>query len=111
MQTASTVNWILPVARDRHISLPDKTGETALIPADKITIAQDTEFTSDEKNRIPALVTQMALEPKTGHIEVDFDADTFRLTLLVSPKQAGALNLQPGKKRTLVFRTRDILWR
>ena len=40
----------------------------------------------------------MALEPKTGRIEVDFNADAFRLTLLLSKEQAGALNLQPGKK-------------
>ncbi|NDY74384.1 tungsten ABC transporter ATP-binding protein [Desulfobacter hydrogenophilus] len=111
MQTDSTVNWVLPVSRGRHISLPDKTGETALIPADKINIAQTSENQSDEKNRIPVLVTRMALEPKTGRIEVDFDADTFRLTLLLSEEQAGALNLQPGKKRSLIFKTRDIFWR
>lgn len=111
VQTGSTVNWILPMPRSRHISLPDKTGETALIPADKINIAQDIENQSDEKNQIPVLVTRMALEPKTGRIEVGFNADAFRLTLLLSKKQVGALNLQPGKKRTLVFRTRDIFWR
>jgi len=111
MQTGSTANWVLPVSRDRHISLPDKTGETALIPADKINIALDVENQSDEKNRIPVLVTRMALEPKTDRIEVDFDADTFRLTLLLSKEQAGTLNLQPGKKSTLVFSTQDIFWR
>jgi len=111
IQTDSTANWVLPISSGRHISLPDKTGETALISADKIKIIQTSENQSDERNRIPVLVTSMALEPKTGDIEVDFDADTFRLTLLLSKEQAGALNMQPGKKSTLVFRTQDIFWR
>nr|WP_320192165.1 ATP-binding cassette domain-containing protein [uncultured Desulfobacter sp.] len=107
----STVNWILPVSSDRHIILPSKTGETALIPADKINIVKDVEAPSDEKNQIPVLVTRMALEPKTGRIEVDVDANTFRLTLLLSKNQTGALNLQPGEKRNLVFRAQDVVWR
>lgn len=107
----STENWVLPVSEDRYISLPEKTGETALIPADKINIVQDIEDPPSEKNQIPILITRMALEPKTGCIEVNVDANAFRLTLLLSKEQAGALNLQPGKKRTLVFSTRDIFWR
>ncbi|WP_020588492.1 ABC transporter ATP-binding protein [Desulfobacter curvatus] len=110
-QTGNTVDWILPVSGGRDIPLPCKTGETALIPADKINIARDGENQLHGENRLPVLVTRMALEPKTGRIEVDFDANAFRLTLLLSKEQAGALNLQPGEKRTLVFRTRDIFWR
>ena len=111
VQTGSTVNWILPLSNGRQVCLPDKTGETALIPADKINIAREVETQFNGKNRIPVLVTRMALEPKTGRIEVDLNADAFGLTLLLSKEQAGALNLQPGKKRILVFRTRDVFWR
>lgn len=110
-QTGSTINRVLPLPNGRQISLPDKTGETALIPADKVNISRDVDNPSDEKNQIPVLVTRMALEPKTGRIEVEFNGEAFGFTLLLSKEQAGALNLQPGKKRTLVFRTRDIFWR
>ena len=109
--SGSAVNWILPLGNGRHISLPDKTGRTALIPAERINITQEIENQSNEKNQIPVLVTRMALEPKTGRIEVDFNTDTFGVTLLLSKEQTGALDLQPGKKRSLVFRTQDILWR
>ncbi|MCG8550496.1 MAG: ATP-binding cassette domain-containing protein [Desulfobacterales bacterium] len=110
-KTAGTERWFLPVSGNRHISLPAKTGETALIPADKINIVRDAEDASNEKNKIPILITRMALEPKTGGIEIDVDTNAFRLTLLLSKEQAGALNLQPGKKTTMVFSTRDIFWR
>jgi hypothetical protein len=53
----------------------------------------------------------MALEPKTGRIEVDFNTDTFEVTLLLSKEQADTLNLQPGEKRTLIFRKQDVFWR
>nr|WP_319491990.1 ATP-binding cassette domain-containing protein [uncultured Desulfobacter sp.] len=111
VETDGTVNWILPLSGDRHIRLPDKTGETALIQAEDISIVRTNENQSDEKNQVPVMVTQMALEPKTGHIEVDFDADAFRLTLLLPKEEAGTLNLQPGKQSFLVFDTRDIFWR
>nr|WP_319393575.1 ATP-binding cassette domain-containing protein [uncultured Desulfobacter sp.] len=110
-QTGSAVNWILPLSGDGQIRLPDKTGETALIQADHISIVQTSETQDDEMNRITAMITQMALEPKTGHIEVDFDAETFRLTLLLPQEQVGSLNLRPGEKRVLTFSTRDIFWR
>lgn len=110
-QTAGDVNWILPVSGDLHIRLPEKTGETALIQAENIRVVPTNETQDDEINRVPVTITQMALEPKTGHIEVDFDADTFRLTLLLPKEEAGTLNLQPGKKSVLAFSTRDIFWR
>ena len=110
-QTDGAANWILLVSEDRHIRLPDKIGETALIHADHIRIVPTNETRDDGNNRVPVTITQMALEPKTGHIEVDFDADTFRLTLLLPQEKAGTLNLQPGKKRVLAFSTRDIFWR
>jgi len=110
-QTDRASNWILPVSGDRYIRLPDKTGETALIQAKHINIVPISETQDDEKNWVPVMVTQMALEPKTGQIEVDFDAETFRLTLLLPTEQAGTLNLQPGKKRFLTFSTRNIFWR
>lgn len=110
-KTAGSENWILPVSDALHISLPAKTGETALIPVDKINIAKDVQDPSNDKNQIPILITRMALEPKTGYIEVDVDVNAFRLTLLLSKEQTGALTLQPGEKRTLVFSKRDIFWR
>ena len=111
VRTGSTVNWTLPLSNGRQICLPDKTGETALIPADKINITREIETQSNEKNQIPVLVTRMALEPKTDRIEVDVNTKTFGLTLLLSKEQAGALDLQPGKKRIIAFKTRDIFWR
>jgi len=111
VKTGSSSNWVLPLSNGQEVRLPEKTGKTALIPADKINITQEIVTPSDEKNKIPVLVSRMALEPKTDRIEVDFNTDTFRLTLLLSKEQVSRLNLQPGKKRALIFRTRDIFWR
>ncbi len=92
--------------------LPDHTETlTAVIQKEKLLLYPAMDTDGDAVNRIPARVTRMLLEKKTGRILTTMDLNGFTLSLSVTPNQASQLDLSPGKEIILVFSPKDVAWR
>jgi tungstate transport system ATP-binding protein len=92
--------------------LPEHTANpTAVIQKEKLYLYPAMDTNGDRVNRLPARITQMLLEQKTGRILTTMDLKGFTLCLSVTANQAAQLDLVPGKQIILVFSPEDVDWR
>ncbi|MCG8686958.1 MAG: ATP-binding cassette domain-containing protein [Desulfobacterales bacterium] len=102
---------IKDLGNNEAINLSQRTGSTAVITQDRITLSRSKKQGNGYGNQVTAQVTQMLLEQKTGEILTTLAMDNFTLTLSLSPDQISNLELQPGMDIILMFNTKDIAWR
>jgi len=92
--------------------LPEETASlSAVVKKEKLFLYPAMDGDGDAVNRIPARVTRMLLEKKTGRILTTMDLKGFTLSLSVTPNQASQLDLTPGAEIILAFNPKDVTWR
>ena len=92
--------------------LPEQTDSlTAIIQKKKLRLYPALDTQGGSVNRIPARITRMLLEKKTGRILATMDLKGFTLSLSVTANQASQLDLAPGKEIILVFSPKEVSWR
>lgn len=82
----------------------------AVVKKENFRIQVQSEPCVNTVNQIPALVTRMLLEKKSGRILVSLDLQGFVLSVSLKKSQVSSQNLQPGKKVLLNFNPADVIW-
>jgi len=107
------VKWLGRDKTGEQIRLPLRkdTQEFAVIQKEKICIRLERKADNGYDNQITGEITSMHMEKKSSHIMTTIHAEDFSLDISFSLDQAKTLNLLPGKKLILMFRSKEVEWR
>lgn len=84
---------------------------TAVVPKKQLRLSPAMNTGESIANQVPATITHMLLEKKTGQILATLDMAGLTLTVSLTPNQVSQMDLVPGRGIILVFSPDEVSWR